>query len=133
MLLLFNTVTACSPDLYQRQQNFSQSQKLMQEHQVDLWEHATTSYGAQSNLSQTTVSAHSSVKSIDEKKRGKPLSRLENPKIYMYCFSVQYTITPPCMINNCAIDTVPLTLKNHGFFLIFSINTFFVIYKEKIN
>lgn len=133
MLLLFNKVTACSPDLYQRQQNFSQSQKLMQEHQVDLWEHATTSYGAQSNLSQTTVSAHSSVKSIDEKKRGKPLSRLENPKIYMYCFSVQYTITPPCMINNCAIDTVPLTLKNHGFFLIFSINTFFVIYKEKIN
>lgn len=133
MLLLFNKVTACSPDLYQRQQNFSQSQKLMQEHQVDLWEHATTSYGAQSNLSQTTVSAHSSVKSIDEKKRGKPLSRLENPKIYMYCFSVQYTITPPCMINNCAKDTVPLTLKNHGFFLIFSINTFFVIYKEKIN
>lgn len=119
MLLLFNTVTACSPDLYQRQQNFSQSQKLMQEHQVDLWEHATTSYGAQSNLSQTTVSAHSSVKSIDEKKRGKPLSRLENPKIYMYCFSVQYTITPPCMINNCAIDTVPLTLKNHVFFFHF--------------
>lgn len=119
MLLLFNKVTACSPDLYQRQQNFSQSQKLMQEHQVDLWEHATTSYGAQSNLSQTTVSAHSSVKNIDEKKRGKPLSRLENPKIYMYCFSVQYTITPPCMINNCAIDTVPLTLKNHVFFSFF--------------
>ena len=71
-MITFTNVTSmqhnysqCSPDLNQQQRHFSQSQKLLQEHQVDLWEHAITSYGAQNNLYQTTVSAHSSVKSID--------------------------------------------------------------------
>ena len=56
--LLSKSKGKCSPDLFQQQQSFSQSQRLLQVHHPDLKEGATRDCDVQNNLCQTIASVH---------------------------------------------------------------------------
>ena len=56
--LLSKSKGKCSPDLFQQQQSFSQSQRLLQVHHLDLKEGATRDCDVQNNLCQTIASVH---------------------------------------------------------------------------
>lgn len=56
--LLSKSKGKCSPDLFQQQQSFSHSQRLLQVHHPDLKEGATRDCDVQNNLCQTIASVH---------------------------------------------------------------------------